>query len=184
VCAVAGLCKSLLKAGVNPIDQIVISGAFPLSPMPCIPGEEISGTIEKVANHVRGLDKGNRIIVYNRLFDGKCDLCLRGCENICRNAGRIGESANGRFAGFLAVPQLNVVKILDGLTRDIAASLPVTGMTPFHARREASLTMDKTLVLFGASGSTGMIATQIAKRMGATVIAVSKEKWTKDFGAD
>jgi NADPH:quinone reductase-like Zn-dependent oxidoreductase len=171
-------------AGVNPIDQIVISGALPLSPMPHIPGAEISGTIEKIGSHVRGLDKGDRVIVYNRLFDGTCDLCLRGCENVCRNAGRIGANTNGGFAEFISAPQQNVVKIPDGLSWDIAASLPVTAMTPFHALREASLKMDETLVVFGASGSTGMIATQIGKRMGARVIAVSKHEWTKDFGSD
>jgi NADPH:quinone reductase-like Zn-dependent oxidoreductase len=37
----------------------------------------------------------------------------------------------------------------------------------------------------GASGSTGMIAVQLGKKMGATVIAVSKHSWIKtDFGAD
>ena len=171
-------------AGVNPIDQIVISGALPLSPMPHIPGAEMAGTIEKVGSHVRGLNKGDRVIVYNRLFDGTCDLCLIGCENICRNAGRIGANTNGGFAEYVAAPQQNVVKIPDDLNWDIAVSLPVTGLTPFHALMEASLRFNETLVVFGASGSTGMMATQIGKRMGAKVIAVSKEEWTKDFGAD
>lgn len=171
-------------AGVNPIDQIVISGALPLSPMPHIPGAEMAGTIEKVGSHVRVLKKGDRVIVYNRLFDGTCDLCLIGCENICRNAGRIGANSNGGFAEYVAAPQQNVVKIPDDLNWDIAVSLPVTGLTPFHALMEASLRFNETLVVFGASGSTGMMATQIGKRMGAKVIAVSKEEWTKDFGAD
>ena len=39
--------------------------------------------------------------------------------------------------------------------------------------------------MFGASGSTGMIAVQLGKKMGAKVIAVSKDNWIKtDFGAD
>lgn len=171
-------------AGVNPIDQIVISGALPLSPMPHIPGAEMAGTIEKVGSHVRGLNKGDRVIVYNRLFDGTCDLCLKGCENICRNTGRIGANTNGAFAEYVASPQQNVLKIPDGLNWDIAASLPITGLTPFHALMEASLKIDETLVVFGASGSTGMMATQIGKKIGAKVIAISKEEWTKDFGTD
>jgi NADPH:quinone reductase-like Zn-dependent oxidoreductase len=40
------------------------------------------------------------------------------------------------------------------------------------------------LVIFSASGNTGMMATQLGKKMGAKVIAVSKQNWTKDFGAD
>ena len=39
--------------------------------------------------------------------------------------------------------------------------------------------------MFGASGNTGMIAVQVGKKMGATVIAVSKNDWVKsDFDAD
>ena len=39
--------------------------------------------------------------------------------------------------------------------------------------------------MFGASGNTGMIAVQLGKKMGAKVIAVSKDNWIKtDFGAD
>ena len=51
-------------------------------------------------------------------------------------------------------PQQNVVKIPDDLNWDIAVSLPVTGLTPFHALMEASLRFNETLVVFGASGST------------------------------
>jgi NADPH:quinone reductase-like Zn-dependent oxidoreductase len=171
-------------AGVNPIDQIVISGALPLSPMPHIPGGEMAGTIEKVGSHVHGLNKGDRVIVYNRLFDGRCDQCLKGYENICRNTGRIGANINGAFAEYVAVPQQNVFTIPDNINWDIAASLPITGLTSIHALMEASLRIDETLVVFGASGSTGMMATQIGKRIGAKVIAVSKQEWTKEFGTD
>lgn len=39
--------------------------------------------------------------------------------------------------------------------------------------------------MFGASGNTGTIAVQLGKKMGAKVIAVSKDNWIKtDFGAD
>jgi NADPH:quinone reductase-like Zn-dependent oxidoreductase len=39
--------------------------------------------------------------------------------------------------------------------------------------------------VFGASRNTGMIAVQLGKKMGAKVIAVSKDNWVKtDFGAD
>jgi NADPH:quinone reductase-like Zn-dependent oxidoreductase len=40
------------------------------------------------------------------------------------------------------------------------------------------------LVIFGASGNTGMMAIQFGKKMGAKVIAVSKRNWVKDLGAD
>jgi NADPH:quinone reductase-like Zn-dependent oxidoreductase len=40
------------------------------------------------------------------------------------------------------------------------------------------------LLVIGASGNTGMMAIQFANRMGAKVIAVSKNDWVRDFGAD
>jgi NADPH:quinone reductase-like Zn-dependent oxidoreductase len=40
-------------AGVNPIDQVVVSGSYPASPMPHIPGAEIAGTVDRVGNHVQ-----------------------------------------------------------------------------------------------------------------------------------
>jgi NADPH:quinone reductase-like Zn-dependent oxidoreductase len=49
----------------------------------------------------------------------------------------------------------------------------------------ASLKINEYLLVFGASGNTGIIAVQIGKKMGAKVIAVSKDEWVKkDFGAD
>jgi NADPH:quinone reductase-like Zn-dependent oxidoreductase len=68
---------------------------------------------------------------------------------------------------------------------DLAASLPVTSLTPYHTLNEASLKINEHLLVFGASGNTGMIAVQLGKKMGAKVIAVSKDNWIKtDFGAD
>jgi NADPH:quinone reductase-like Zn-dependent oxidoreductase len=79
----------------------------------------------------------------------------------------------------------NVFKIPDDVEWDIAASLPVTGLTPYHALKEASMKINEYLLIFGASGNTGIMAVQIGKRMGAKVIAMSKDEWIKkDFGAD
>ena len=173
-------------AGVNPIDNGVVSGFMPsVNPIPHIPGAEVSGTVDEISNDVNGLKKGDRVIIYPKVFDGKCDKCLSGLDNICRNGGVIGVITNGGFAEYIDVPQKNVFKIPDDMDWDLAASLPVTGLTPFHALNEAHLKLNEFLLVFGASGNTGMIATQLGKKMGAKVIAVSKEEgWIKDFGAD
>jgi NADPH:quinone reductase-like Zn-dependent oxidoreductase len=130
------------------------------------------------------IKKGDRVVVHNKVFDGICDMCLNGLDMICRNGGLIGAITNGGFAEYMALPERNVLKIPNDLNRDIAASLPVSTLTPYHALKEASLTINEHLLVFGASGNTGMIAVQLGKKMGATVIAVSKNNWIKDFGAD
>jgi NADPH:quinone reductase-like Zn-dependent oxidoreductase len=172
-------------AGVNPIDNVVVSGSIPtLRPMPHIPGAEVSGIVEEIGDAVNGLQRGDRIIIHNKVFDGKCDMCLSGLDMICRNGGLISVITNGGFAEYISVPQRNVFKIPDDMDWDLAASLPVTGLTPFHALSEAGLKVNEFLLVFGASGNTGMIAIQLGKKMGAKVIAISKEEWVRDFGAD
>jgi len=176
------------EAGINPIDNLVVSGALPkLNPLPHIPGAESTGIIEQVGSHVNNnnFKKEDRVIIHNKVFDGTCDMCLNGLDMICRNGGLIGAITNGGFAEYISVPERNVFKIPDDMEWDLAASLPVTSLTPYHALNEASLRINESLLVFGASGSTGMMAVQLGKKMGAKVIAVSKDNWIKtDLGAD
>src|SRR6187200_2546569 len=172
-------------AGINPIDNFVVSGGLPkIDPLPHIPGAESSGIVEQVGSHINNIKKEDRVIVHNKVFDGTCDMCLNGLDMICRNGGLIGAITNGGFAEYIAVPERNVFKIPDDMDWDLAASLPVTSLTPYHALKEASLKINEYLLVFGASGSTGMIAVQLGKKMGAKVIAVSKHEWVRetDFG--
>jgi D-arabinose 1-dehydrogenase-like Zn-dependent alcohol dehydrogenase len=105
-------------------------------------------------------------MLHNKVFDGTCDMCLNGLDMLCRNGGLIGVITNGGFAEYIAVPERNVFKIPDDMDWDLAASLPF-------------------LLVFSASGNTGMVAVQLGKKMGAKVIGVSKDNWVKtDFGAD
>jgi NADPH:quinone reductase-like Zn-dependent oxidoreductase len=174
-------------AGINPIDNLVVSGELPkIEPVPHIPGAESTGIVEEIGLHVSDnqIKKGDRVVLHNKVFDGTCDMCLNGLDMICRNGGLIGIITNGGFAEYVALPARNVFKISDDLDWDMAASLPVTSLTPYHALKEASLRINEHLLVFGASGNTGMIAVQLGKKMGATVIAVSKNNWIKDFGAD
>jgi NADPH:quinone reductase-like Zn-dependent oxidoreductase len=172
-------------AGLNPIDNVVVSGSIPsVRPIPHIPGAEVSGIVDEIGSEVSRLKKGDRVVIHNKVFDGICDMCLSGLDMICRNGGLISVITNGGFAEYIVVPQRNVFKIPDDMDWDLAASLPVTVLTPFHALNEACMKINEFLLVFGATGNTGMIATQLGKRMGARVIAVSKEEWVRDFGAD
>jgi NADPH:quinone reductase-like Zn-dependent oxidoreductase len=175
-------------AGVNPIDHSVVSGMLPrIVPFPHIPGAESSGIVEQVGSEINDgrIRKGDRVIVHNKVFDGICDMCLNGLDMICRNGGLIGAITNGGFAEYISVPERNVFKVPDKMEWEVAASLPVTSLTPYHALNEASIKLNEYLLVFGASGNTGMIAVQLGKKMGAKVIAVSRDIRIKnDFGAD
>ncbi|EZQ02059.1 MULTISPECIES: alcohol dehydrogenase catalytic domain-containing protein [Acidianus] len=169
-----------VMAGVNPIDYFVVSG-LPVTPIPHIPGAEIAGEVKKTGDHVKGFQEGDKVVVYNRSFDGTCDLCLSGKEQLCRNGGIISVIRNGGYSEFFSVPEKNLIKIPNDLHWEVAASLPVAALTSFHALREAQVTLGSTVVIFGASGNTGIFAMQLARRMGARVIAVSKKLWVNEF---
>ena len=176
-------------AGVNPIDHFVVSGMLPrIVPFPHIPGAESSGIVEQVGNEINNngnIRKGDRVVVHNKVFDGTCDMCLNGLDMICRNGGLIGAVTNGGFAEYISVPEKNVFKIPDKIEWEVAASLPVTSLTPYHALNEASVKLNEYLLVLGASGNTGMIAVQLGKKMGAKVIAVSRDARIKtELGAD
>ena len=172
-------------AGVNPIDYFTVSNIPGVKPLPHIPGVELTGIVDKVGNHVTTLKEGDKVVVYNIIFDGTCDMCLNGYEMLCKNAGILGVITNGGYADYISASEKNVFKIPDNVQWDVAASLATTTKTPYHALRDASLKLNEFLVIFGASGNTGMMATQFGKKMGAKVIAVSKDNWIKtDFGAD
>ncbi len=171
-------------AGVNPIDYSTVNRIANVKPMPHIPGAEFAGTAEEVGDHVTGLKKGDRVVVYSRVFDDRCDMCLSGREMLCRNGGIVGVVTNGGYTEYAAVADRNVFKLPDEVGWEVVASLSVSALTPFHALREAGLRADESLVVFGASGNTGSFAVQFGKRFGAKVIAVSRKSWLTDFGAD
>src|SRR6266496_21764 len=95
----------------------------------------VTGVIERVGNHVATIKEGDKVVVYNSIFDGTCDMCLNGCEMLCRSGGIIGVITNGGFAEYISASERNVFKIPDDLQWDIAASLATTTKTPYHALR-------------------------------------------------
>lgn len=158
----------------------------PISPIPHIPGEELVGRVSGIGSHVNGFAINDRVIVYHRIFDGTCDMCLRGHENLCYNRGRFGVDQNGAFAEYMVVPEKNVIRVPESIPDELATSIPISFITPYHALLKASLSEEDTVAVFGATGNTGMFALQIAKRTGAKTIAISRKEssWLKDFGAD
>ncbi|AFZ71264.1 Zn-dependent alcohol dehydrogenase [Caldisphaera lagunensis DSM 15908] len=171
-------------AGINPVDYFIISGSRAINPVPHIPGTEFGGYVEEVGSKVKGINKGDRVIVYPRIFDGICDLCLSGKEHLCRNGGLIGGITNGGFAEYAVVRYQNVIKIPNNLNWESAVSIPVAALTAFHALIEADVKPGETVVIVGASGNTGQFAVQLAKMMGAKVVAISSKPWVKNIGAD
>lgn len=175
----------VIMAGVNPVDLQSVNATDAL-PMPHTPGAEFAGIVQKVGRGVKNVREGERVTVYSRIYCGKCRICRMGKEMMCINSGNkmIGWDTNGGYAEYVVVPKENVFKIPDDLSWEMAASLPIAALTGYHTIKEAKLNKWEDLVLFGASGNTGMFISQFAKEKGAKVFAISDKEWlTKEFGA-
>ncbi|MEM1637281.1 MAG: alcohol dehydrogenase catalytic domain-containing protein [Pyrobaculum sp.] len=176
----------VLAAGVNPIDRATVSGAVSASPMPHVPGAEFVG--EVLDPGTSEFKRGDRVVVYNRLFCGSCRQCLRGETQICeRLGGIIGVATHGGWAELAAVPSRNLVRTTAPAEEVIG--LPVGGLTAFNMLRRAAVSVGDRVAVVGATGNVGVYAVQLAKLMGAYVAAVTRRAdlhaaRLKSLGAD
>ncbi|BCU67897.1 alcohol dehydrogenase [Sulfolobales archaeon HS-7] len=170
-------------AGVNPVDLYTVT-SHKVNPIPHIPGVEFAGEVVKVGDKVKGVNVGDKVTIYGRVFDGTCDMCMEGYETVCRNGGRIGIDANGGWGEYVSLDQKYVYKVPEGYSWELSSSLTVAGLTAYHSLKVSGLRAGETLVVFGASGNTGMFLVQLGKKFGANVIAVSKKEWLTGYGAD
>ncbi len=170
-------------ATLNPIDLAVINNRVPyrINPVPHIPGSEAFGIAENDGKFIR---KGDRVAIYHRIFDGTCDNCLQGMENICPNGGIFGVASNGGFAEKVSVNEKYLMKTGNDASDEVAASLTVSGLTAYHALQRAMARGGQKILVYGASGNTGIFAVQIAKSFGLEIHAVSGKDWVSDYGAD
>jgi len=180
-----GIIVRVAYAGLNPVDINTIRGKtnYKLNPYPHIPGAEFVGTISDPGNSEK-FKKGDRVIIFPRIFDGTCDRCLEGREELCRNGGIIGVTSNGGFAEYFSTDEEHLIRIPDGMSFEDAVSLPVGGLTSYHALKLANLKSNERILVVGASGNTGIYGIMIAKYMGARVYYISRKEWLNDLGAE
>ncbi len=176
--------------GVNRID-LLVRGGYPgvEIPLPHIPGGDIAGVIEKTGEGVEGIEPGMRVVVYPVISCGVCALCREQKQNLCLGWRYFGLHVHGGYAEYVAVPADNLVPLPEGISFEEAVEIPVAGLTAYHALKSVgNLKPGETFFIWGGSGGMGTIAIQIAKHLGATVIATAnsdeKLEAMKKLGAD
>ena len=169
-------------AGMNPLDYNLINGKilYNLSPVPHIPGSEAIGIAMTDGKTIR---KGDRVVIYNRKYDGTCKFCRSGREEMCVNGGIHGVLDQGYYAQEASIDEKNLFPIPDGMSDELAVSLPIGGLTALHALRRSEAAAGENLLIFGGSGNTGIFASQIGRSLGMNVSVVSRKDWMKDYGA-
>ncbi len=156
---------------------------------PHVLGSDVAGVVEAVGPGVDGVKAGDAVVVNPSLGCGRCERCLSGQENLCRRFSILGEHVSGGQAERLAIPARNVMPKPSRLSFEEAAAVPLTFMTAWHALiARAQLRLGETVLVHAAGSGVGVAAVQIAKLVGARVIATAgsdaKLEKAKALGAD
>ena len=158
--------------------------------LPHIPGHELAGTIIEIGRDVRRFNIGDRITVPFVGGCGKCEYCVAGDQQVCDNQFQPGFTAWGSFAEYVAIDfaDENLVELPENFNFVSAASLGCRFITAYRALNDQGRLIPGQTVAVHGCGGVGLSAVQIAKAMGAKVIAVdiTKEKcqFASDLGAD
>ena len=172
----------LIRVGACAPDQFdltVRDGKFPSAAAPIILGHEIAGVVESTGPGVAGFSPGTRVTSTLYLTCGRCRHCRAGRETICEDfIGYLGIHTPGGYAEFTTIPAVNLAKIPDDMSLPEACILANAIGTPYHAlTQRARLRPAEHILITGAGGGVGLHAVQLARMMGALVMAV-------DLGSD
>ena len=149
--------------GVNFPDTLIIQGKYQFKPdMPFSPGGEVAGVVKSVGEGVEGVRIGSRVIA---------------------------STGWGGFAEEVAADASSLIPIPESMNFTTASAFVMTYATSYHALKDrARLQHGETLLVLGAAGGVGLAAIEIAKVMGARVIAAAStdEKLAvcREHGAD
>lgn len=149
--------------GVNYPDVLIIEDKYQFKPpRPFAPGGEVSGVIAAVGEGVTRFKVGDRVLA---------------------------STGWGGYAEKLALEEARCTHIPDTMPFDEAAAFVLTYGTSYYALKDrAHLKPGETLLVLGAAGGVGLAAVELAKAMGAKVVAAASSQEKVDLavkhGAD
>jgi NADPH:quinone reductase-like Zn-dependent oxidoreductase len=178
---------------LNHIDLLLRQGLPALKiALPHVSGGDVCGSVSAVGAGVSGVTLGERVVLNPGISCGRCQACLAGRDNFCPAYHLLGEHRWGGLAEFVVVPAANLVPVpRAALPLDDAAlaAIPISFITAWQMLVERAVVRPGETVLVLAAGSgVGTAAIQIAKMLGARVIATAstdaKLARARQLGAD
>ncbi|MFQ5611079.1 MAG: alcohol dehydrogenase catalytic domain-containing protein [Anaerolineae bacterium] len=175
---------------VDQFDLTIRDGRFPTAQTPLVLGHEIAGVVAETGPNVTHVAPGDRVTSTLYLTCGRCRHCQTGRETICENfIGYLGIHTPGGYAGYTTVPAANLVKLPESIPFAEGSIIANAVGTPYHAlTKRMRLQPGQRLIVTGAGGGVGLHAVQLARLMGAFVMAVdiggAKLEAATECGAD
>ena len=139
-------------------------------PVPMTIGHEFAGEIVEVGGEVQGFEIGERVSGEGHITCGHCRNCRAGRRHLCRNTVGVGVNRPGCFAEYLSIPAVNAFHLPEEIPDEIGAILDPLGNATHTA---LSFDMVGEDVLITGAGPIGIMATAIARHVGARFVVVT-----------
>ncbi|HEY3809053.1 MAG TPA: zinc-binding dehydrogenase [Steroidobacteraceae bacterium] len=191
VIAPADVVVKVAACAINRLDLIQRNGHYTLPGyrLPHIAGMDVAGEVVEVGPEVNSVTVGARVVVNPSLTGVRGHSRFVGWDDRYGRLGVIGGTVDGGYAEFCAVPASHVRPIPDGTAYEEAACIPTCFVTAWHALSDTgALSAGESVLIHAAGGGVSSAAVQIAKRLGATVLATArsaaKTEHARRLGAD
>jgi NADPH:quinone reductase-like Zn-dependent oxidoreductase len=185
----------LHASALNRVDVFVRNGWPGLKlELPHINGADGAGEIVAFGDGIsesemRELAIGDHVVINANLGCGKCEYCLVGKDNMCREWHLLGETIRGTYAEFISLPVKQLYRLAKEFDFHQAAAAALVYQTAWHSLvKRGNLQKGETVLIVGAGGGVNTASIQIAKCMEVQVVVVGSnaEKLEKaeSIGAD
>ncbi len=173
--------------GVCHTDLHLAAGEWRLPKLPLILGHEAVGLVRAVGPGVANFKVGERAgIPWIYSTCGACEFCASDREPLCPSIVVTGFMVDGGYAEYVKVPASHAVAVPSGLSFVDAAPIYCAALTAYRALKTSGARLGDTVAIWGVGG-LGHYGVQIAKAMGARVVAVdiasSKLELARQLGA-
>lgn len=189
--APADVIVKVAACAVNRLDILQRAGHFtvPGYRLPHIAGMDVAGEVIEVGSQANGVAIGDRVVVNPSLTKVRGNSRFLGRDDRYGELGIIGATVDGGYAQLCTVPASHVHTIPVGFSYEEAACIPTSYLTAWHALSEVGrLRAGETVLIHAAGGGVSSAGIQLAKKLGATVLATARTEQKLDhaiqLGAD
>lgn len=168
--------------GVCGSDLFLQSGGFGAEKLPRVPGHEAAGRVDALGPGVEGLVRGQQVALH--YIHAPSGSAWSGRENLDPHLTRMGVDVDGAFADFTVRPAETLVPTPAEIDPASVAVLTDAVATAYHGlARRAHLQPEETVLVIGVGG-IGSNAVQVARQLGATVVAASRNAAKLELAAE